>query len=106
MCCFPSSKRPLPILLLCIALNLLHKKYGSGITHIPGPVLASWIKLWRLQDVAKGQNHKTIIELHRKYGKLVRTAPNVVDVSDPAMIPVIYNIKGKFKKVSLYNPEE
>ncbi|KAG4429800.1 hypothetical protein IFR05_014722, partial [Cadophora sp. M221] len=72
------------------------------ITHIPGPALASWTKLWRLQDVATGQNHKTIINLHRKYGKLVRTAPNVVDVSDPAMIPVIYNIKGNFKKTAFY----
>jgi hypothetical protein len=31
--------------------------------------------------------------LHRKYGKVVRTAPNVIDVSDPTMIPVIYNLK-------------
>ncbi|KAH7355128.1 putative cytochrome P450 oxidoreductase [Rhexocercosporidium sp. MPI-PUGE-AT-0058] len=90
---------PLPVLLILITLNLLYNKYGRGLNHIPGPPLASWTKLWRLQNVSKGQAHRTIIDLHKKYGKLVRTAPNVVDVSDPAMIPVIYNIKGNFKKV-------
>ena len=31
-------------------------------------------------------------------GPLVRIAPIVVSVGDPAMIPVIYNVKGDFKK--------
>ena len=94
---------PIQILLVLLAINLLHNKYGHGINHIPGPPLAAWTKLWRLRNVSKGQAHRTIIDLHKKYGKLVRIAPNVVDVSDPAMIPVIYNVKGDFKKVSL-NP--
>jgi hypothetical protein len=77
----------LPIILALITIYLLHNKYGSGLNHIPGPSLAGWTKLWRLNDVRKGQAHMTAIKLHKKYGKLVRTAPNVVDVSDPSMIP-------------------
>jgi len=90
---------PLPIILALITIYLLRNKYGSGLNHIHGPSLAGWTKLWRLNDVRKGQAHMTAIKLHKKYGKLVRTAPKVVDVSDPSMIPVIYNIKGDFKKV-------
>jgi hypothetical protein len=90
---------PLLITLVLITIYLLRNKYGSGLNHIPGPPLAGWTKIWRLNDVRKGQAHMTAIELHKKYGKLVRTAPNVVDVSDPSMIPVIYNIKGDFAKV-------
>lgn len=45
-----------------------------------------------------------MIEMHKAYGKLVRSAPNVVDVGDPAMIPVIYNIKGDFTKVGFLTP--
>jgi hypothetical protein len=90
---------PLPIILALITIYLLRNKYGSGLNHIPGPSLAGWTKLWRLNDVRKGQAHMTAIELHEKYGKLVRTGPNVVDISDPSMIPVIYNIKGDFMKV-------
>lgn len=45
-----------------------------------------------------------MIEMYKTYGKLVRSAPNVVDVGDPAMIPVIYNIKGDFTKVGFLTP--
>jgi hypothetical protein len=90
---------PVPLLFFVITIHLLRNKYGSGLSHIPGPALAGYTKLWRVNDVRKGQAHKTGINLHRKYGKIVRTAPNVVDVSDPAMIPVIYNLKGDFTKV-------
>ena len=37
-----------------------------------------------------------------KHGNLVRIAPNVVSIADPAMIPVIYNIKGDFTKTGSY----
>jgi hypothetical protein len=90
---------PLPVILALFTIYLLRNKYGAGLNHIPGPSLAGWTKLWRLNDVRKGQAHMTAIKLHKKYGKLVRTAPNVVDVSDASMIPVIYNIKGDFAKV-------
>ncbi|KUJ19272.1 putative cytochrome P450 pisatin demethylase [Mollisia scopiformis] len=79
-----------------IIKHLLRNKYGSGISHIPGPSLAAWTDLWRVNNVRKGKSHMTMIELHKKYGKLVRTAPNVIDVSDAAEIPKIYDIKGAF----------
>ena len=54
-----------------------------------------------MYHVSLGQFHTKTIELHRKYGKLVRIAPNVVDVGDPTMIPVIYNNRGNFRKVAI-----
>jgi len=94
---------PIPILLTIVALRLLFNKYGTGLSHIPGPPLASFTGLWRVNEVRKGKAHERIISLHRKYGKLVRIGPKVVDISDPAMIPLIYNIKGNFLKVR-YTP--
>ena len=89
-----------PLLLIFLVLHLLYNKYGHGINHIPGPTLAAWTRLWRFVDVAYGHGHLTVLKLHRNHGKLVRTAPNVVDVGDTAMIPVIYNIKGNYTKVN------
>ena len=40
-------------------------------------------------------------ELHNKYGEIVRTAPNVVDISHPAAIQKIYSINSKFLKVNI-----
>ena len=94
---------PIPVLFFLISAHLLRNKYGSGLNQIPGPVLAGYTKLWRVNDVRKGEAHRTMIDLHRKYGKVVRTAPNVIDVADPAMIPVIYNLKGEYTKVRGHN---
>ena len=92
---------PIPVLLFLITVQLFRNKYGYGLNQIPGPALAGYTKLWRVNNVRKGQAHRTMIHLHRKYGKVVRTAPNVIDVADPAMIPVIYNLKGEYTKVRL-----
>jgi hypothetical protein len=41
--------------------------------------------------------------LHRKYGPLVRIAPNTVSVSNPGAINTIYGIGTKFSKSPFYN---
>ena len=80
----------------------VYLRYRADLCDIPGPELAAWTSLWRFRDAWKGQAHRTAIELHREYGKLVRIGPNVVSVSDPAMIPVIYNTSGNFTKSGFY----
>ena len=90
-----------PLGLLLTFLHFVRNKY-NGISQIPGPPLAAYTKLWRLYDIYQGQAHWTAIDLHKKYGKLVRIAPNVVSVSDPSEISTIYNIKGNFTKSAFY----
>ena len=89
----------IPIVLGLVVFNLLRNKFQPGLVKIPGPTLAAYTKFWRLHDVYKGHAHLTAIDLHRKYGPLVRIAPNHVSVADPKMIPVIYTNKGDFTKV-------
>lgn len=91
------------IIVIVVTARLLWNKFGRGINKIPGPIFAGFSRLWRLNDVRKGQAHRTAIALHQKYGNLVRIGPNVVSVGDPAMIPVIYNMKGDFEKASYSN---
>lgn len=92
---------PIPILVGLIVLNLLYNKFQPGLTSIPGPTLAAYTKWWRFYDVYKGHAHLTAIDLHQKYGPLVRIAPNHVSVADPKMISVIYTNKEEFTKVTL-----
>jgi len=80
----------------------VYLRYRADLCDIPGPELAAWTSLWRFRDAWKGQAHRTAVELHRKYGKLVRIGPQVISVSDPAMIPVIYNTNGNFTKSGFY----
>jgi hypothetical protein len=89
-----------PLLLVALIAWLLHNKYGHGINSIPGPLAASVTNLWRLALVTGRRPELEHIKLHRKYGNIVRLGPNVVSVSDPNAVKVIYAINAGFVKVS------
>ncbi|KAK5268613.1 hypothetical protein LTR99_003976 [Exophiala xenobiotica] len=93
---------PLQLLAAFILFRLLWNKFQRHLVSIPGPTLAAYTKFWRLYDVYKGKSHLTAIDVHRKYGPLVRIAPNHVSVADPSYIPIIYNIKENFTKTGFY----
>ncbi|KAB8230873.1 cytochrome P450 [Aspergillus alliaceus] len=72
------------------------------LSGIPGPSLAAYTRLWKLYDVWKGDNHHTEINLHRKYGPLVRIGPRHISVSDPKAIPIIYGFNKGFNKTAFF----
>lgn len=93
---------PFYIVVALILLVLLRNKFQPGLRHIPGPSIAAYTRYWRVYDVWRGHAHLTAIKLHRKYGTVVRTAPNVVQISDASFIPIIYSIKENFTKTAFF----
>lgn len=95
---FPLSVIFIPVLgLLVLALWSLN---SYVLLHqIPGPLLAAFSNLPRVSWVLSNQAHDIHINLHQKYGKLVRFGPNMVSVGDPAEIQNLYSFTGKFTKV-------
>ena len=89
-------------LLVILVVRSIYNKFQPGLRDIPGPATAAYTKLWRVYDVWKGTSHLTAIELHRKHGPLARIGPNVVSVSDPDFIPIIYSIKEDYTKTAFY----
>jgi hypothetical protein len=87
----------IPIFLsLC---SLLFVGFQQAYRNIPGPFVAKFSPLWRLRLVWTGAAHEKYRELHAKYGPIVQIAPNVLAISDPAVITTIYGISSKFLKV-------
>ena len=39
------------------------------------------------------------MRLHEQYGSAVRLGPNLVSLSDPDLIKVVYDVRGSFVKV-------
>lgn len=77
---------------------LLNNKFWKGLNQYPGPRLAGYTNWWRLYDVSKRKHHWTTIDLHRKYGDIVRLGPNVLSFADPRAIKAIYGLnKGVYK---------
>ena len=93
-----------PVLLVVglLVLSLVYNRLRPGLINIPGPPVAAYTKLWRLYDVWKGQAHMTAIDIHKKYGPVVRIGPNHVSIADPAMIPIIYGTMDNFTKTGFY----
>lgn len=97
---------PLIHLFVLVAVSYLiaifHLRYQK-LKNIPGPFLASFTDIWRAYAHNVGSLSTTLLQLHDKYGPLVRIGPNSVSISDPAAVRVIYSNHGLFKKV--YQPE-
>jgi hypothetical protein len=87
--------------LVLIAL-LATNRFGGGLNHIPGPKLAACTNLWRFFVVWSRRPELEHIQLHQKYGALVRIGPRVISVSDPAAISVIYALNAGFVKSGFY----
>ncbi|KAK5007604.1 hypothetical protein LTR16_007423, partial [Cryomyces antarcticus] len=85
-------------LLYAVYQQLLHP-----LANVPGPFWASISRLWITKHSWDGDMHRTMISLHNKFGKLVRTGPNEVSVSDLTAIKKIYGAGTKFRKSPWYS---
>lgn len=90
---------PIPFLVLLLITRLLWNKFQPGLAKIPGPTTAAYTGLWRVYSVWRGSAHLDAMDLHKRYGNLVRIGPNHVSIADPKWIPVFYGIKEEYTKV-------
>ncbi|KAK8088430.1 hypothetical protein PG997_003391 [Apiospora hydei] len=74
----------------------------SPLRKYPGPILAGWTNVWRFCLALSGQHAPTIKKLHEKYGPVVRTGPNLLELDIPSLIRTVYNTDGKWKKSNFY----
>ncbi|KAL4079574.1 cytochrome P450 [Scleroderma citrinum] len=57
---------------------------------IPGPFLARFSDLWLGWVTSQGHRSDVVHELHKKYGPLVRLAPNHVSIANPEALQIVY----------------
>ncbi|KAJ0123947.1 hypothetical protein J7T55_012419 [Diaporthe amygdali] len=93
------------VLLITLALvtNVVYNAYFHPLSKIPGPFLAGVTELWRTTKYASGQWHQDILDLHRKYGPVVRISPNEVSFVDQAALEQVYSHTTGTKKTSWYD---
>jgi hypothetical protein len=87
---------------LLFTLRLAYKRYASPLRRYPGPWLASVSRLWKVKSTASGRTHWDHIEIHRKYGPVVRIAPNEVSVSSPEAARLLLSAGKHFYKTDFY----
>lgn len=84
---------------LFIVGKLLWNYLTSPCKSFPGPFVAKFTNFWRFWDVWNGRCDITHNKLHRKYGTAVKMGPNMISLSDPNVIPIVYTSRNAWKKV-------
>ncbi|KAL5363115.1 cytochrome P450 [Aspergillus floccosus] len=76
------------LFVLIVSIRLLYNHVR--LNTIPGPVLGGLSNFWRLHAQTSSQTGNFLLQLHEKYGTIVRIGPDLVSVSNPAAIVPIY----------------
>ncbi|KAL4881884.1 cytochrome P450 [Aspergillus karnatakaensis] len=82
----------------------IYARFLHPYAKFPGPFLASVSRAWIVIDILKGQTHVTQAALHKRYGSIVRIAPNELAISDASAIRKIYSVNSGFTKTDFYLP--
>ncbi|GKU05140.1 unnamed protein product [Fusarium langsethiae] len=95
---------PLAAAVVAVALFIkyLLDPFLSPLRHVPGPKLYAATK-WRLAyEDWKGTRTRTINALHKKYGPVVRIAPNEISFNSLSALRTIYGPGSRFGRTSFY----
>lgn len=63
-----------------IFVIIIRRRYFSPLSHIPGPFLASFSRLWHVRYIIRGDQQVVLAKAHEKYGPFVRIAHDEVSV--------------------------
>ena len=86
--------------LVFILIKLVINRYFQGLSKYDGPFLASLTDFWRPIFIHWTRHNQGILDLHRKYGSVVRVGPNALSFSEPEAVKDIYATKNHYMKVA------
>ncbi|OIW35197.1 cytochrome P450 [Coniochaeta ligniaria NRRL 30616] len=83
------------------------RRWVLPLRRVPGPWLASCTRLWKLYHTFHGNMEQVNIEMHKRYGPIVRIAPFEVSIDDPEeSLRVIYGPGTRFTKSRWYEASD
>lgn len=86
-------------LVICTSFSKLYQAYSSRLREVQGPWLARFTRLWYAWSTYSRQSHKIHMDLHKKYGSIVRIAPNEYSIDDFEASKIIYRSRDPLVKV-------
>ncbi|KAI3316965.1 cytochrome P450 [Xylariaceae sp. AK1471] len=93
-----------PILLPAFLIGrMAYRRYASPLRSLPGPFLASCTRLWKIRSTISENTQWEHVDLHRKYGPVIRIGPNEVSFSSPQVARNILSAGKRFYKTDFYS---
>ncbi|KAJ9606301.1 hypothetical protein H2200_009262 [Cladophialophora chaetospira] len=90
------------VLAASLCLRLLYKNFKDPLRSIPGPLLGRLTGLWITLIEFSGNRSTTVHELHKKYGPVVRLAPNQLSFATTQALKDIYGANSNYTKAPIY----
>jgi cytochrome P450 len=92
------------LLLVAIAVftRLTYVHFLHPLSSYPGPWICRFTRLWKVYSVYCGHTERDFIALHRKYGPIVRVAPNELSFNSPDAAHDILAPGNGFTKTEFY----
>ncbi|PKY06141.1 pisatin demethylase [Aspergillus campestris IBT 28561] len=94
-----------PILFVTVVAVVAHRLYGfihDPLRRVPGPWLARFTRLWELVQICGGHFEQINLDLHRRYGPVVRVTPDRYSIASPGAVRKIYSHGSGFTKARWY----
>jgi hypothetical protein len=85
--------------LFCFSTSLYVIRTYWRLRHFPGPSVARFTDLGRLWWAKTSRSHHYHMDFHKRYGQYVRLGPNMISISDPGAIALVYPIRPGLPKV-------
>ncbi|KAJ5249061.1 hypothetical protein N7468_000512 [Penicillium chermesinum] len=95
-----------PLVIAAVVYTILAwllKRILDPLRRIQGPFLARFTRLWLVKQAWYGDFHKVNVELHRRYGPVVRIRPNEYSIDNPSAVKPLYGAGTKFIKGTWYS---
>lgn len=79
-----------------------YNRYFHPLAKVPGPYWASITPFWLAWQSYKQRRPRLDIDLHKRYGSVVRIRPNEVLFSNPEYFKAVHGAGSKFAKGAFY----
>ena len=94
----------IPVLVVSFILyRFCYFQFLHPLSKFPGPFWAKQTDFWRVYQLWTTRLPNTLLELHRKYGSVVRVGPNELSFQDLDSIAPIYKSGRKVMKSDFYS---
>jgi hypothetical protein len=100
---FPAWQICLVVTACIIASYVVHQIFIHPLARFPGPLLCRLTDIKKLQYFASLHVDEKIVELHQKYGPIVRIAPNELSFWGAEAVAPIYKSGRSMIKAPFYN---
>lgn len=90
-------------ILLVPLLYAAYNRYFHPLSKVPGPFWASITPFWLAWQSYRQRRPRLDIELHKRYGPVVRIRPNEILFSNPEYFKTVHGAGSKFAKGAFYD---